>query len=115
MCGNVQRVGVLHTVDAGDVTNRVGGHDGAYLVKVSLAVCLQVSQRVDERQAHGTRVEDILLEDVTLGGVGAVDTIVEFHDEAGAARQRLVLAFHTYIIPDSRKKSMRFSFVESIT
>jgi hypothetical protein len=44
-----------------------------------------------------------------------VDTIVEFHDEAGAARQRLELAFHTYIIPDSRKKSMRFSFVESIT
>jgi len=106
---------VLLAVDARDIANSVDGHDDTKLVKVSLAVCLQVSQRVDERQAHGAWAEDILLEDVTLGGVGAVDTIVEFHDEAGAARQRLELAFHTYIIPDSRKKSMRFSFVESIT
>jgi hypothetical protein len=44
-----------------------------------------------------------------------VDTIVEFHDETGAARQRLVGALHTYIIPDSGKKSMTNCFVESIT
>jgi hypothetical protein len=44
-----------------------------------------------------------------------VDTIVEFHDETGAARQRLVGALHTYIIPDSEKKSIGNSLVESIT
>ena len=115
MCGNVQRVGVLHTVDAGDVANGVGGDDDAQSVKIFTAVRLQLVQRVDETQAHGTRAEDILLEDVTLGSVGAVDTIVEFHDETGAARQRLVGALHTYIIPDSEKKSMANCFVKSIT
>lgn len=115
MCGNVQRVGVLHTVDAGDVANGVGGDDDAQSVKIFTAVRLQLVQRVDETQAHSARAEDVHLDDVALGRVGGVDTIVEFHDETGAARQRLVGALHTYIIPDSGKKSMTNCFVESIT
>lgn len=115
MRGNVQRVGVLATVDAGDVANGVGGDDDAQSVKILTAVKLQLVQRVDETQAHGAWAEGVHLDDVTLGGVGAVDAIVEFHDEFGAARQRLVFALHTYIIPEFEKKSMRFCFVKSIT
>ena len=115
MCGNIQRVGVLHTVDAGDVADGVGGDDDAQSVKILTAVRLQLVQRVDETQAHGAWAEGVHLNDVTLGGVGAVDAIVEFHDEFGAARQRLVGALHTYIIPESKKKSIGKTSVESIT
>lgn len=106
MRGNVQRVDMLLAVEVSDVANSVGGHDAANLVKICPAVRLQSVQRVDERQAHATVEAGVLLDDVTLGAVVGMDTVVEFHDELGAARQRLVLACHVYIILNYRKNAI---------
>ena len=94
MCSHVQRIGALVTKRVRDIANGIAGDCGAHGVKICLAVRFQLVQRVDEAQAHALGTEDVHLDDLVLGGVGAVDTVVEFDDKLGAARQRLVLAIH---------------------
>jgi len=85
---------MLHAVDARDVTDRGDRHARAERVEVHLAIGFQLVQSVDQRQTHSARAEDVHLDDVALGRVGGMDTVVKFDDKFGAARQRLEVTFH---------------------